>query len=339
MTGQDIEKSKASTDEGESTVAQQVTGTVQAIGQTVGGVAEKVAGVGVSVGVGVATGVRQGAGAAIKGIQDAAREARIALYSPVFPEQYRDPDFDLPRTIVIVDGDQRKNIDVCEGAIGWLSKNAGMEVLHLYESFVPDSGLRFHPVALCDAAYCVDPFDAARYVNLDAYFETMQQDKVTELRNVAYELGAKSCRLESYCEESNASSETKRATASLLPVRASGDELEAHGAMNREAERLCEIVFSATFEENAAPRRPKLGWYRNDREILSLIEIRCSGDKRGTLGTYDIKLSSTASATMSIEQASKLRTVLRGMKISCGRSLEREARNEQKKSLRYIVEF
>lgn len=69
--------------------------------------------------------------------QDARQEIRKRYYNPLFPDQYFDEDFDRPKIVVIEDEDARKAIDVCEGAIGWLSKEAGFEVLHLYEEFVP----------------------------------------------------------------------------------------------------------------------------------------------------------------------------------------------------------
>ena len=63
---------------------------------------------------------------------EAQLEARKKRYAPVFPEEYRDPHYDLPHMIVIEDEDQRKGIDVCEGAIGWLSVAHGCEFLFLF---------------------------------------------------------------------------------------------------------------------------------------------------------------------------------------------------------------
>ena len=53
---------------------------------------------------------------------DAQLEARRRKYAPVFPDEFWSPDYDLPNMVIIEDEDKRKGIDVCEGAIGWLTK-------------------------------------------------------------------------------------------------------------------------------------------------------------------------------------------------------------------------
>lgn len=49
--------------------------------------------------------------------------------------------------IKIVDDAERRGIDVCEGAIGWLGKVANTEIMYLYDEAVEDSGLTFVPMA------------------------------------------------------------------------------------------------------------------------------------------------------------------------------------------------
>ena len=48
--------------------------------------------------------------------------SQMKKYNPLFPEQYHSESFHLPNMIMIVDDAVRKNIEVCKGAIGWLSK-------------------------------------------------------------------------------------------------------------------------------------------------------------------------------------------------------------------------
>ncbi|MGM9619515.1 MAG: hypothetical protein ACI3W8_06765 [Oscillospiraceae bacterium] len=51
-------------------------------------------------------------------IQAKTLEDRVKKFNPIFPDQYRGADFNIPNLIQIVDDAVRKGIDVCEGAIG-----------------------------------------------------------------------------------------------------------------------------------------------------------------------------------------------------------------------------
>ena len=128
-----------------SGAASAASGKVKAVGGTV---AERAAGASVVVAERAKEGAQMAAEAQI--------EARKKKYAPVFREEYLAPDYDLPNMIVIEDEDKRKGIDVCEGAIGWLTRANGMEILHLYHEFVDESGLVFHPLPQMDAAYFID---------------------------------------------------------------------------------------------------------------------------------------------------------------------------------------
>lgn len=78
---------------------------------------------------------------------------KIKKYNPLFPETYMSEAFNLPNMIQIVDDAVRHGIDVCEGAIGWLNSESGMEVLHLYDEAVEMSRIQFVPNVECNAIY------------------------------------------------------------------------------------------------------------------------------------------------------------------------------------------
>jgi hypothetical protein len=58
---------------------------------------------------------------------------KMKKYNPLFPDVYTGSDFIVPNMIVIVDEAVRRGIDVCEGAIGWLDTENGIETLYLYD--------------------------------------------------------------------------------------------------------------------------------------------------------------------------------------------------------------
>ncbi|WP_302396446.1 hypothetical protein [Eggerthella sinensis] len=268
------------------------------------------------------------------------RKLQLSYYNPIFPEQYAHPDFDLPKMIVIVDEDERKGIEICDGAMGWLSKEGGCEVLHLYEEAVCLSGLSFHPMPTCDSVYYMDAFDSKRLVNLSCFFEVMQQDKMTELRNIAYSLGAKQCRVETFESAKEVSickghSEQKASisNSTLKAQRATDASLSNYKSSERK------FLFSQTFEGNATPKPPQLRWYAHDGEILSLIEMRCSENGGNSMKDYSLEIDCSTSSTMSATLASKIDIALKKLGATSNFSLEGEVMNESRRKLLFSITF
>ena len=123
-------------------------------------------------------------------------ERRMKKYNPVFPKQYKSKDFVVPNMIVISDDIERREIDVCEGAIGWIENSNGMEVLYLYEEAVKMRNIDFIPYPACGTSYYVDNFNKGRYIKIDSIFAKAHEERLAELERIAYELGAKSYSIE-----------------------------------------------------------------------------------------------------------------------------------------------
>ena len=121
---------------------------------------------------------------------------RLKKYNPLFPDVFYSSEFNVPNMIVIRDDAERRGIDVCEGAIGWLNNESGMEVLYLYDEEILSSGLKFIPSADCDAVYYVDRFDRKRFIRTDCIFKKAHEEKMAELKHIAHSLGAKSCTID-----------------------------------------------------------------------------------------------------------------------------------------------
>ena len=95
---------------------------------------------------------------------------RMKKYNPLSPDQYKSDIFNLPNIIMIVDDAVRRGIDVCEGSIGWLSKESGVEILSLYDEAVEFSGIQFVSAVTCNAPYYVDSFNRNRFIRTDCIF-------------------------------------------------------------------------------------------------------------------------------------------------------------------------
>lgn len=164
------------------------------------GAAEKAGGMAADAAGAVAKGAAGMAVAGAKAVVDVAQKGiedlNEFIYKPVFPDEYNSPDYKIPKMIVIKDEASRKGIDVCKGAIGWADKIGELEALCMYDDWAKTCGLSFIPAPSLDTAYYVHPFDSTKYVRVEDYIATMKKDMNAELADVAYCLGAKSCKIE-----------------------------------------------------------------------------------------------------------------------------------------------
>lgn len=211
-----------------------------------------------------------------------------------------------------------------------------MEVLHLYEEYVPFSGINFFPQATLNNAYYVHPLEnplgKTRYIDLSSYCNEIQKEKITELRNIAHSLGAKKCVLESYEEENASTRLSKGGDAKFKIVKASHDA----NCVN-ESSRNCSIVFSQEFEGSDHPVKPELKWFAHDTEFNSLIRMRCSEKNR--IHKYSIKIDMKSFSAMSYDLASRIDAALKNTKLSAGLTVKKDVENELVQKLLFTIEF
>lgn len=126
----------------------------------------------------------------IEKASSAIEDCKRRWYNPLFLEDYQSEDFDMPKLVVIADEDIRKGNELCEGAIGWLNTRRIPEIIFMYEEFVPNSAIRFSPRPICGSAYYRHPFEPDLYLQVKDYLKICKRDQLTELKNIAYLLGA-----------------------------------------------------------------------------------------------------------------------------------------------------
>lgn len=265
-------------------------------------------------------------------MQEKSYEERLKKYNPLFPNQYKDADFNIPNLIRIVDDAVRKNIDVCEGAIGWCSKEKGVEVLHLYDEAIAFSELKFLPAATCDTVYYVDPFDRNRYISLESFFDTIQQSKLAELQHIAFSLGAKG-----YCVEmAENSKEFSSAKKSGAIKGIKGVNAQGSRELTVSTEKASNALARAEWSNSRKPVRPNLLWYANDDNVRNLIAMCCS-ENRMEMTSYTIELRSSSSATMSTSTAAKIDAAAGKMGVSS--NFGATCANEYNKTMLFRLEF
>jgi len=265
-------------------------------------------------------------------------QRRLKKYNPIFLEEYKKKGDNIPQMIVIVDDAVRKGIDVCEGAIGWLSTQNGMEVLHLYDNAIDVSGLDFVPVHACDAVYYVDSHNRNRYINVDTIFDKAHEEKLAELKHIAHALGAKECIIE--INEKSVSYEAKKGKVELgikMPinnVKASSDEkYESNSVAKSSNSRSGKVVLN--LEGNDNPIKPTLKWFQKDDNIKRLIEMRMNK----AIISEHLVLKGTSSATMSQKTACSIDSALAKLGQKASKTMENEAKKEHSTEMIYKISF
>lgn len=284
----------------------------------------------------------EGASNTQRKMSEAMHEHRLHKYNPLFLEEYLSDDFDRPKLVVIADEDRRKGIDVCEGAIGWTERNSPIEILFIYEEFVPNSGLRFSPRPICYATYYRHPFESDLYLQVKDYVKICRENQLTELKNIAYQLGASNCSVEVHVEknffESFGGEINKEANVKDKKIDASVNESTTFSS-DISHNSTIDVIMNETFKTSHTAKRPKLRWFANDDEILSLIKKRCSKDKNAIMDKYSFDITTSASTTISASLAYNIDCSLGYAKIESGISLHNELRKEEKKRFIYKIKF
>lgn len=266
---------------------------------------------------------------------------RLKKYNPLFPDTYQSETFNIPNMIMIRDDAERRGIDVCEGAIGWLDNANGMEVMCLYDEAVKMSGINFVPVASCDAFYYVDNYDRNRFIRTDCIFSKAHEERMAELQNIANLLGAKKCSIEisetlvEIKKENKSASLNQSATIKGVNVKANEDA-RTFNINENVNQRSGKIV--AEFDGNNKPERPTLKWFVHDDNIKRLIEARCNGNN--AIKSQTLELSGSTSATMSQKAAYNIDAAMSKLAGIKGKSeMEAKATKEHHSKLIFTVEF
>lgn len=262
---------------------------------------------------------------------------RLRKYNPLFPEKYKSEEFKLPNMIMIVDDAVRRGIDVCEGAIGWLDNNNGIEVLCLYDEAVEFSGITFIPTAICDAFYYVDSFDRNKYIRTDCIFGKAHEERMAELKHIAYALGAKRCSVEISESSVDVHEESSEVSISEKYKDTSSKEgLEQSFVRKGSNSRSGRIEIE--FEGDREVKQPTLKWFAHDDNIKYLVEMCCSGAR--SVKSESLELSGSSSATMSQKTAYSIDAAVGGLGgVKGENAMEKQATKEHRSKLMYYIEF
>ena len=241
-------------------------------------------------------------------------------YTPVTAKEFKDKGFKIPSVIEIVDNSANRDFIEDDEAIGWIEEHKEVEVLHMYADFVKKCGLMFVPLPQQENVYCFDIFDSKKYINVNQVFSKATEEKLAELRNIAYCLGAKSCSIEIM------ESDTESDSRSLgIPKTASIES-------NSQKRNMQSGKTVTHFEGHDEPKTPDLKWFKHDDNIKGLIEMRLAR----AIKSNSLNLSGETTLVMSKKVACAIDQML-GIKGDL--CMEKKTNKEHSKVLVYEVEF
>lgn len=274
-------------------------------------------------------------------MNDDSYQRRLKKYNPVFLEQYQAENFRMPKMIMVVSDHERCDIDVCQGAIGWIDNQNEMEVLCLYEKDVEASEIYFEPRPKLNDIYYVDNFNTRCFNRTDYMFEKAHKEKIDELQHVAYCLGAKRCIIE--IKESNKLTQISKKFGELKGnLKTNNSEgsanakLEQNSSYSNTVQRSGQII--AEFKGNSTPTKPELKWFKDDANIVRLINIRLDGNN--SLEKQELRFSGAVHSMMNQATAVNIDATIKkiaGAKIKT--NVERKAMNESRNEIIFKIEF
>lgn len=283
-----------------------------------------------NLGIKAAEGAKAGVIALAEKNKNDALARRIKKYNPLFPSEYLEMKDRLPNIIRIVDDAVRRGIDVCEGSIGWLSKESGIEVLNLYDEAVDFSGLTFIPTASCDSVYSVDNFDRSRFIRIDQIFSKAHEERLAELEGIAYAVGAKYCSIEITESDRNVKKQAAKVTAEAANIKESAEYSQSSSGKN-----MRKGIIETHFANRTEVFRPQLKWFKHNDYINQMIDMCC--ENRRVVQDKMIKIEGSSCATLAVKAAANIDAVAGGAKSES--SMQSQAEKEQHSLLMFYVEF
>ena len=264
-------------------------------------------------------------------------EQQAKRYTAVTAKDYKAKDFKLPGVIVIKDDSANREFVEDPEAIGWIEIHKDVPVLYMYFDFVKKCGLSFVPVAQKEIVYCVDVFDLKRYVNTAQVFARATEEKLAELRNIAYCLGAKMCSVQ--IVEADKTSDSFSVDVGLKSKGGGNKKSEQKKGRGNSGVEASDMNVNkqsgksvTRFKGSDTPQKPELKWFLHDDNIKGLIEMRCNFAIESSV----LELRGSSSATMSRAVACAIDDIA---KIGGSLSMEKQSVTEHSNILLYEVEF
>ncbi|MCI5773624.1 MAG: hypothetical protein MR210_03575 [Erysipelotrichaceae bacterium] len=255
-----------------------------------------------------------------------------STYRPVFKEDCFSNEFKYPEIINIVKENKHINSVACEGAIGYLPKISKSYIFEVIKENVDYLNLKFIPNSKGNF-YVVDPYDCKTYINLNYYFEFLKKQRIAELFDIAYKLGAKHVVI-------NLREQNKKYVSSEtgfeLKVKKSFKE-KASNIYSIEDSSIIDMKYERTFEGSDKPERPQVKFYSGDPDVSSLIESIF--DPKHKLYSASCIIKYETSSDIDVAFASEIDLILDKLNLGSNASIKGTVEKYKRCFFEYIIEF
>ena len=274
--------------------------------------------------------------AAIKGAQlmkesaeEKARLNELKALRPLFPHTLDNADFSMPKFIRVTER-TKKYVDseACRGSVGYLSTNAGLNMVNIFWDSVDAFDLTFYPNADYEFYY-VDPSDRNSYIALNEYFNFLKIARINELKRIAQALGAKHCCI-TYKEEQTSFYEKKGKASAKAVAKADAE----HQRLDKKFSTT-EIAAEMNFPGHA-PIEPQLKYIQKDTNVQTLIAMRMADN---IPNRYKDSIEMSNSSGLKESDAVKIDAALKGLKLAGNATVASEVKNEARRYLEYEIDF
>jgi len=285
--------------------------------------------------------VKKGGVQVSQALEEAKLEMERKNLRPVFPADLNASTISSapnPSMVRIVERDKKRSEkEVCKGEAGYLTKVKGMEILNIYEDCARHIGIQFYP-NISKTIYYIDPFQPNYYVSLDEYFVYLKNARVSELAMIAKDLGAKKVIISLKEHKKTFVANDVKVDAKVKKGGASGS---ASGTYDRTDSDISSVAIAdeEEFSGHDTPVKPRVVYFRNESDIVKLIEMRMDTKKQNKIKSKTYTLQYSKSSGIKEKEAAEIDAVLSQMKCGGTATISSEAQRESRTDLEYHIEF
>lgn len=272
---------------------------------------------------------------------DNAQDAYINWrYHPIYPDELsRNYNLWLPEMINIRTRDERTDVEGLDKAIGFDEQYDEKPIITVLSKYAKEMDLEFYP-ALSEDVFYVDPFNKQRYIQIDQYFHTLEQERIEELIGVAQDLGAKYIEI-AYCKENRASSGTS--IDANANAKAKGLPITGKASASTKSASTSKSMLGVKKSMNLPgmdPKEPNLKHFKNDIEINSIIDRRLHKEN-AIKGDYRCELSFNTSSGIKASNAANVEGALKkvGINVKGKYKVTNEVMKEDSQKLMVYLKF
>lgn len=238
-----------------------------------------------------------------------------------------------PKILYLTTKNLHEDIEQCEDAIAYDREIANTKVLELPRRNLKLFGITLYPHKH-GQIYLQNPYVPTEYIATQQYFDYIKDQKLIELEDVAFSLGAKKVLIESIEEEKKHAKVKAGVKATAKADKNAKMTADQHIKAEARKTENKTVLFEDVFEGHD-PERPDLVYLKYDNAILNLINQRMKG---GVLKqTHKIEHSTTMD--LSIDTAKSVDAVAKNLAINIGPAIEIEAEKDTRTYFQYHFEF